>query len=122
MNNQSQVPPFTLYGLIGCPHCAEAEAYLRARNLPVNLVVSNEDPIADAGVKAVLGSPMYPVLIYRPTSAILTGFDEGKYSEVANDYFKRLSAGSANVFGSGLQPQPQAPVETPAPSAPNGAN
>src|SRR5882757_5304318 len=45
MNQQIQLPAFTLYGLIGCPHCESAEKYLRVRNLPVNLVVANEDPI-----------------------------------------------------------------------------
>lgn len=124
MNQNIQLPPFTLYGLLGCPHCAQAEQYLRVRGIPVNLVVANDDPIADAGIKAVLKEELaqYPVLVNRITKSLQTGFDEGKYRELTDAYFNLAGAGAPNFFGGGQQPQPQTAEQVQAASAPNGAN
>ena len=124
MNQAIQVPPFTLYGLLGCPHCAQAEQYLRVRGIPVNLVVANEDPIADAGVKAILNESQaqYPVLVNRISKSIQKGFDEGKFRELTDSYFALAGAGAPNFFGGGQLAQSENPVQTEAPSTPNGAN
>lgn len=108
-----QIPPYTLYGLVGCPHCEAAEQFLRVRNLPVGLVIANEDPIADAGVKELTGGEDYPVLVNKITKSILKGFDEGKYRELAEDFYARSGAGAPNVFGGGVAGQPAHPAPAP---------
>ena len=109
MSQTFQIPPFTLYGLVGCPHCGQAEQYLRVRGIPVNLVVANEDPVADAGIKAVLQdeNAQYPVLVNRISRGIVKGFDEGKYRELSELFFAMSGAGTPNVFGGGFEPVPQ---------------
>ena len=106
------VPAFTLYGLVNCPHCANAEMFLTGHGLTFNAVIANEDPIANAGVKQITGQEEYPVLVYKLTKEILKCFAREEYERVANDYFARVSASSPSIFGSGQQPQPQASSES----------
>jgi glutaredoxin len=108
---QQLIVPFTLYGLVGCPHCVEAESFLRVRNLPFNLVIANDDPIADAGIKDVTGQANYPVLIYKPLKKYVVGFEKEKYAEFADNFYALLSASTPSVFNGGQQPVSQAPVE-----------
>lgn len=111
------IPAFTLYGLIGCQHCADSEKFLVSRGLMFNAVIANEDPIANAGIKQITGQEEYPVLVYKLTKEILKGFVREEYERVANDYYARVSASSPSIFGSGQQPQSQAPSESKASTA-----
>ncbi|SRR5258708_26840755 len=97
------VPAFTLYGLIGCVHCAEAEKFLTSHGIIFNVVIANEDPIANAGVKQITEQEAYPVLVYKLTKEILKGFVREDYERVANDYYARVSASTQSIFGSGQQ-------------------
>lgn len=94
---QMMLPPFRLYGLVGCPHCMTAEAFLRSRQCPVITVISNDDPIATAGVTAVTGAAEFPVLCYTPNKEVLKGFIEGEYERLVADYRTRLSAGAFDI-------------------------
>lgn len=116
MVDQINLPPFRLYGLMGCPHCLNAERFLRSRQCPVIVVIANDDPIALAGVQAAAGTSDFPVLCYTPEKTIIKGFNEGEYGRVVQDYRARLSAGLFDV-PTGEQligPQAEAPL---APSA-----
>lgn len=95
--------PFTLYGLQGCPHCAQAETFLRARSIPTILVLANEDPVAIAGVKALTPEPgdKFPVLVSRITREVKVGFVEAEYERLAQTYFAIAGAGASSVFGGG---------------------
>lgn len=105
--------PFILYGLLGCPHCAEAETYLRKVGVPTTLVIANEDPIADAGVKQLTGSSQYPILIYRPTKEYVVGFLPEKYERLARAFYSVSSAGVPGVFGGEQQPIAEVAQQTP---------
>src|ERR1700686_4073111 len=104
-----QLPPFRLYGLLGCPHCVQAESFLRSRLLPTITVIANGDPIAAAGVKALTGTDEYPVLCCSLDNSIVKGFNEGEYERL-NRLFHEL-AGSGKLAGAdGLQQSQQAPT------------
>lgn len=94
------IPAFTLYGLIGCHHCEEADNFLRSRNLPYNVVISNNDPIAEAGIKIVLKleESTYPVLICKLSNEVISGFKREEYERVASDYYTRTSASTSSIF------------------------
>src|SRR5579859_7270179 len=98
---QGLLPPFRLYGLLGCPHCVQAEAYLRSKQCPVITVISNDDPIATAGVTSVTGSPDFPVLCYIPSKEVIKGFNEGEYERLVRAYRTALSAGAFDLPVSG---------------------
>lgn len=106
------IPAFTLYGLIGCPHCADAEKFLLSHGLGFNIVIVNEDPIATTGIKQITGEDAAPVLVYKLTKEILKGFVREDYERVANDYYARVSASAPSIFGSGQQLVPQASSES----------
>lgn len=110
---QITLPHFTLYGLVGCPHCYQAETFLRVRNIPAFLIVSNNDPIIIKGVKEVTGQENYPVLWHRPTNEIVIGFNQEVYERLAKNYFDGVSAGASGLF-SGVQ-QPSTEAQVPAP-------
>lgn len=95
--------PFTLYGLQGCPHCAQAETFLRARSIPTILVLANDDPVAIAGVKALTPEPgdKFPVLVSRITKEVKVGFVEEEYERLARTYFAIAGASASSVFGGG---------------------
>lgn len=116
------LPPFRLYGLIGCPHCISAEEFLRGRQCPVITIVANDDPIALAGVKALTNEPNYPVLCYTPEKEIIKGFNEGEYERLVKDYRAKLSAGTFDLPLGEQQPQPQGPIIVQASEAPQGAS
>lgn len=99
-----QLPPFTLYGLLGCSHCEQAEQFLRARNIPASLVIGNNDPIVAAGIKEVTGTDEYPVLVSRISSEVIKGFKPDQYERVAKIYFDSIRPSAPNIFGSGQQP------------------
>jgi len=109
------IPAFTLYGLIGCPHCGEAETFLKTRNIPFSVVVANEDPIANAGVTQIVGEGVYPALVYKVTKEVLRGFVREDYERVISHFGSILSASSPNVFSNGQQPIPQVTSESQAP-------
>jgi hypothetical protein len=91
------LPVFRLYGLLGCPHCIEAEAYLRSKQVPVMTIIANDDPIASAGVNAILGSLEFPVMCYTPAKEIIKGFNEGEYARLVGVYRAALSAGAFDL-------------------------
>lgn len=98
------LPPFTLYGLIGCPHCEQAEQFLRTRSIPALLMISNEDPIIAAGIKEVTGSDEFPVLVSRLSSEVIKGFKSEDYDRVTKIYFDSVSAGASGSVFAGQQP------------------
>ncbi len=104
MTLQMNLPPFTLYGLLGCPHCAEAEAFLRTRSLSVVLIVANGDPIIHEGVKKVTDQEQYPVLFCRLNSEVVRGFNTEAYERLANLCYTLNRPGVLSVFGSEQQP------------------
>ena len=128
--------PFTLYGLLGCPHCSEAEKFLRSRGIATILVIANDDPIAKEGVlaagreaakakaKAAGASETetaaaiaavvdeYPVLVSRLTKEIIRGYKQEDYERLANIVFALNGSGAPSVFSGQQQPVTQAPVQT----------
>ena len=100
------LPAFVLYGLFGCPSCAEAEKYLRKIGVPAALMISNEDPIIDAGVVKLTGESRYPVLLYRPTKEVIAGFKPEEYERVARHFYSISSASIPSAFDSQQQSQP----------------
>lgn len=100
------IPPFVLYGLIGCSHCAEAENYLKRAGVPFSVFVANEDPIADEGIKKLSGREQstYPVLLYKLTKEIVVEYKPEEYERLVKDFYSRLSASTPSVFGSEQQP------------------
>lgn len=107
---QVTIPQFTLYGLLGCPHCSQAETFLRARNIPALLVIANNDPIIIKGIKEVTGQENYPVLWHRASNEIVIGFNQEAYERLAKNHFDLVGANSSGLFGGGQQPSPQAQV------------
>jgi glutaredoxin len=99
-----QLPPFRLYGLVGCPHCVEAESYLHEKGLPAILVVANDDPIAQAGVKALTGEDAYPILCCTIDKTIVKGFKRDEFDRLAELYRTTFGGGLHNGVGGQLQP------------------
>jgi glutaredoxin len=121
------ISPFVLYGLIGCPHCETAEKYLRARNVPANLIIANDDPIAQQGALAIARQKAkdqavgkseeeiaaavaaardeYPLLVSRVTREVINGFKEDDYARVLSAYFAIASTSAPSVFSGQQQPQ-----------------
>lgn len=100
-----QLPAFVLYGLIGCPHCVEAEAYFRKIGIPFVIVVANEDPIIDEGIKKFSGKEIaeYPVLLYKTTKDIVIGYNPEKYEQLVKSFYALASSSAPSIFG-GQQP------------------
>jgi len=108
------LPLFTLYGLIGCPHCSEAERYLSARRIPFLLHISNDDPIANGGVKAVTSKEEYPVLVSKLDTKnieVIVGFKENEYERIVSLFYKSVSASILSIFA-GEQPNQPAVAKT----------
>lgn len=116
------LPPFTLYGLIGCPHCASAERFLQSKLVPYIIVVANGDPVADSGIKKLFETEQaeYPVLVSRVTNEVKKGFVEGEYERMVQDFISRNVAGASSVFGS--EQQLSGEVQAKAAEATAGAN
>lgn len=106
------IPAFTLYGLVGCQHCSEAEMFLRTKRLPFILVLANSDPVADLGVRQLTGKDEYPVLIYKPTKEYVVGFKQDQYERLANAFDTLIGANAVSVFGSQQQPVGQTTQST----------
>lgn len=131
------LPPFRLYGLLGCPHCGLAEQFLRSQNLPTMIIAANDDPIAEAGVKWAMkqknpelkddAPAVFPILVCTFGKQIVEGFKEDEYRRLA-DAWHILSGTTASINGpsaldsvnSGQQPNGQA--TTPPPETATGAN
>lgn len=110
------IPFFTLYGLIGCPHCEEAEKYLKVRGIPVHLVIANDDPVADQGIEKIFGIKEYPVLVDKRLKQLIKGFKKEEYERIADDFYSFASTNTGSVFSSPAS-QPQAePVQTAQPA------
>ena len=75
------MPPFRLYGLFGCPHCAEAEQFLANSGVPVQVLPANEDPIMDGGAAKLFdtGTASYPILVCFPFKEVVVGYKEDAY-------------------------------------------
>lgn len=106
-NNQATVsiPPFVLYGLVGCPHCAEAEAYLKKVGVPFSIFIANLDPIAEEGIKKLTGKEeaTYPVLLYKVTKEIVVEYKPEEYERLSKSFYALAGASTPSVF-SGEQP------------------
>jgi glutaredoxin len=107
------LPPFTLYGLVGCPHCEAAEKFLKVRSIAYWGMVANGDPIIEAGVKAIIGSPDYPILVSRVEGKpkIVKGFKKETYERLVQLLYASADSSVSSLFGSGQQPGPPASVE-----------
>jgi glutaredoxin len=107
------IPPFTLYGLIGCPHCVRAEQYLKIRNVPYIAMYINGDPIITEGIKQVTNANQEaPVLVSRLTNEVISGFKEPDYERVAKLFYSLAGISAPSIFGGAEQPVPQASVQT----------
>ena len=130
------IAPFTLYGLIGCPHCQEADTFLRGRGLPTIIVMANDDPVVKEGVLAISRQLVrdeakvagkseeeiaaavaavtdeYPVLVSRVTKEVIKGFKKDQYERIVQTIFALNSASTASVFGSQQQPVAEAPKQS----------
>jgi glutaredoxin len=129
------IPPFTLYGLNGCPHCEQAYKFLQSRNLPTQVVEGSADPIAEEGVRWAVtekykanppseeklaqwrkqgwkdGDPYlteFPTLVYKPNKSVVLGFQQSEYERLAMAYYALNGASAPNVFIGG---QPNQPVQ-----------
>lgn len=106
-----QIPPFTLYGLVGCPHCIQAEQYLKIRNIPYISMFANNDPIITAGIKQVTGAEEAPVLVSRLTNEVIPGFKEPDYERVAKLFYSVAGASAPSIFASEQQFVPKVPIQ-----------
>lgn len=104
------IPPFKLYGLIGCPHCVDAEKFLSGRGIPFLLMLASNDPIIEEGVKKILNveKAEYPILLCSITTPlqIVRGFNKVEYERLANLFFEMRSTSAASVFNSEQQSSP----------------
>lgn len=99
------IAPFVLYGLMNCPHCLQAEVYLKKAGVPFTVFVANDDPIADEGIKKITGKETseYPVLLYKVTKDVVVGYKPEEYERLSKSFYSLVSASSPSVFG-GQQP------------------
>jgi len=106
------LPPFRLYGLIGCPHCAEAETFLREKVVPTLVIIANDDIIAIEGIKAVTKKPeaAFPVLCCTFNNEIIEGFKKDEYDRLVKAYHTLFSPSPSNLPAGEQQPQPQGPI------------
>lgn len=118
------VPFFRLHGLVGCPHCFDAENFLRSRQVPFLVNIGNNDPIIMAGVKEVTQGEQFPILVVTFTNPIeiIVGFKPEDYDRLARLYHQLAGSGAFAVPDSGQQPQQEAPEQTQAATVPPGAN
>ena len=125
------IPPFRLYGLIGCPHCVQAEQFFRTENIPVMVIVGNDDPIAEAGVRWAMqvknpsipsdAPAVFPMLVCTFGKQIIEGWKEDEYRKLADAYRVLFNSASASdAASSGQQLVPETPTASPEVSA--GAN
>lgn len=108
-----QLPAFRLYGLLGCPHCAMAQEFFNREQIPVLVVVGNDDPIADAGVRWALAQKnptrgadapaAYPMLVCTFGKQIVEGYREDEYRKLADAYHVLFGTGAPNQVGGGQQ-------------------
>lgn len=107
------ITPFVLYGLLGCPHCGEAENYLKRAGVPFFSFVANEDPIADEGLKAITKQDKadYPVLLYKLTKQIVVGYRPEQYEQLVRDFYTRVGAGTSDTFSGQHPPSSETKVE-----------
>lgn len=106
---QGLLPPFRLYGQVGCPHCVEAQNFLLKENLPYLVVVTNDDPVADAGLRAFskTGEPKVPLLVCTFSKQIVEGFPNDEYRKLADAYNTLFRPSTPNVSAGEQQPQPE---------------
>ena len=114
------IPPFVLYGLMGCPNCASAENYIRKIGVPASLNICNGDPICAAGIEKITGKNEYPVLVYRPSKEIIVGFQPEAYERLARNFYSLHSSSVPSVFGGEEFTVTQAPQQAEAAGKPNG--
>jgi glutaredoxin len=100
------IVPFILYGLVGCPTCAQAEEYLRKVGVPFAVFVVNGDPIADEGIKKITGKEVaeYPVLLYKATKELVVGYKPEDYERLAKSFYTLVGTSTPSVFDSQQQP------------------
>ena len=100
------IPPFVLYGLIGCPHCNEAEMYLRKAGVPFMSIVSNDDVIIDEGIKKILGLERseYPVLLYKISKEVVKGFQPDQYERLTKSFYSFVGSSAPSTFSGQQQP------------------
>ena len=114
----NRLPPVTLYGMAGCPHCERALHFLRSESIPHELRVS--DPITDNGVMLLTAKlvedkgeskvvevnvkAFYPVLWSPLTTRIIPGWKQEEYEQLADAYNRerrRLALDFASAQGNG---------------------
>lgn len=98
-----------LYGLDGCPHCEAAAAFFMGAGVPVQLCSIKDDPVAEEGLKKVLGTEegakvSVPVLVAFPTKEgerpeVVVGAKYSEYARLVNAF---RTSGSDS--GSGVPP------------------
>ena len=88
-----------LYGVDGCPHCEAAAAFFMGAQVPVQLVSTTDDPIAQEGLKKILEKEQVevPVLVSFVTKEIIRGADFGNYQRVVEAYRASLQSGTTNI-------------------------
>lgn len=96
MSDQVQNLAFRLYGQVGCPHCAQAEQFLRVRNLPAQIIPLFGDPVVASGIQAITGGDAIPVLIsfLSPEVEVIVGYKENEYKRLAELFFDVMSRAS----------------------------
>lgn len=112
--------PFRLYGIVGCPHCADAEAFLRDHRMPTEVIIANDDQVIKEGNIKLYGADNYPVLVSRVTREVVQGFKREDYERIDKAFGAQLNAGAVSAFGGGQQPDGQNPASVPEMAA--GAN
>lgn len=106
------LPPFTLYGLVGCPHCVHAEQYLKVRGIPYIAMYVQNDPLISAGIRQVTGTDEAPVLVSRLSNEVISGFKEQEYERVAKLFYTLAGPSAPSIFAGEQQSVPQSPIET----------
>jgi glutaredoxin len=84
-----------IYTLKGCPTCDEVKKFLQGISLDFEEIEIGIDPIAQGGIKALVGNVQAPITISFFTNDVIMGNNVEKLNELA-DSVKQLRAGALN--------------------------
>jgi glutaredoxin len=84
-----------IYTLKGCPTCEEVKKFIQGISLEFEEIEIGIDPIAQGGIKALVGNVQAPITISFFTNDVIMGNNVEKLNELA-DSVKQLRASAFN--------------------------
>lgn len=85
-----------LYTLKGCPNCDETRNFLKTLNIEMDEIEVGIDPIAQGGIRALVGGIQAPIIISFLTNDVIVGHNQEKLNELAT-FVSQLRAGASNT-------------------------